>query len=190
MEQARWRRQAFDGERKGRRGQLDTHVRAAVVGDTAARKGIQREGDKEPALAGGHVGEITLPDLARTIRRGDFGQPVLRNGMRVATVRGLRAETALVERTQGLRAHEPAQARLAHTVAQSAQIGLHAQRPVGLAAGRKTLCDERCQRRIPRAARTARLEPVRVKAALGHFKRLGQRPHGKLSAQFFHHCET
>ena len=67
---------ARDGLIEGIQGQCGRQVFPTVVGDAAARTGIQSEGQIKPALAGGDAGKITLPDLAGAIRGRHLGQPM------------------------------------------------------------------------------------------------------------------
>ena len=114
--------------------QLDAQVGPAMMSHATARAAIEGEGQKEPAFAGFDVGEVTLPDHARPLGSGHFGQPVFGHWIVVAAVGCLGPKAALLLGPQTLLAHEPRDAGLAAALSGLAQIGADAQRPVGLAA--------------------------------------------------------
>jgi hypothetical protein len=81
---------------------------ATVMSDDPTRTAVKGEGQVKPSLSGFDVGDIALPDAARSIWRRHLGKPVFRNLVFVSTVSRTGPETALLFRTQTLLAHEPA----------------------------------------------------------------------------------
>ena len=135
----RSRGRALAGRRQieGRSRQLNEEIFATVVSDDPARTGVKSEGQVKPSLGGFDVGDVALPELARSIWRRHLGQPVFRDLVIVATVGGAGPKTAFLFGTQTLLAHEPGNAVLSAALAPFAQIKPNARAAVGVSADRE-----------------------------------------------------
>ena len=71
---------------------------------------IHDQRQEQPALGGGHIGDVLQPDLVWSVRRGAFGQAVGRHGLVVCAVGGAGHEARLHLRPQVVCAHEPGDA--------------------------------------------------------------------------------
>ena len=171
-------------------GECPAQVRAAVVGDAAPGAGVEGAGEEEPAFGGFEIGEVALPDQAGPIRRGDFRQPVLRDGVIVSAVSGARPEAALLPGPQAAFPHPPGEAILAAALTVVLEIEPHPQTTVGAPTLREALRDERAQLFVVLATRAQSLAAMRGKAALADLQRLGQRVGGILGRELFHQREA
>jgi len=147
---------------------------AAVMSDDLSAAGIEGEGEVEPAFLGLEVSNIALPDLPRSIWRGDFGQPVLRNGMSVTTIGCLRPEAALLPGANALFAHESSDPVLAAANAAIAQILPQAWTAVAAATLLKALAQDGPQPGVLLAARPGGFAAMIVKATFGDIESVGQ----------------
>lgn len=133
MDEAGGERLALESSREGGGDQGSREIVAAMMSDDPSATGIEGEGEVEPAFLGLDVSDIALPDLAWSIWRWDFGQPVLRDRVRMAAIGGLRPEAALLPGANALLAHEPSDAVLAAANAAIAQIITQAWTAIGAA---------------------------------------------------------
>jgi hypothetical protein len=175
---------------EGPRGQLTEHVLPAVVCDAAARTGIESKGQIKPALLGLDVGDIALPELARTIRRRHLCQPVFRDLAIMVTLGGARPETALLPGAQAALPHKPGNPVLATAMTQLAQIEPHPRAAIGVSALFKALSDQDSQLGVFFPTLTILLAPMRGKAAFADIEGLTQSVGAILMLELFHHREA
>jgi hypothetical protein len=85
VDQSRRRALAGSGQIEGRSRQLNKEIFATLVSDDPARTGVKSEGQVKPSLSGFDIGDVALPDAARSIWRRHLGQPVFRDLVIVTT---------------------------------------------------------------------------------------------------------
>ena len=86
VDQSRQRALAGSGQIEGGGRQLNKEIFATVMSDDPTRAAVKGEGQVKPTLSGFDVGDIALPDAARSIWRRHLGKPVFRNLVFVSTI--------------------------------------------------------------------------------------------------------
>ena len=140
---------------------------AAVMSDDLSAAGIEGEGEVEPAFLSLDVSNVALPDLAWSIWRWDFGQPVRRNRMTMATIGCLRPEAALLPGANALFAHASSDPVLAAANTTIAQIVAQAWTAVVAETLLEALAQDGPQPGVLLAARPGGFAAMIVKAAFG-----------------------
>ena len=163
---------------------------AAVMSDDLSAAGIEGEGEVELAFLSLDVSNVALPDLAWSIWRWDFGQPVLRNRVRMATIGCLRPEAALLLRADALFAHESRDPVLAAANTTIAQIIAQAWTAIAAATLLEALAQDGPQLGVLLAARPGGFAAMIMKAAFGDIESVGQLVLGEGGGEVLHYRVT
>ena len=141
------------------------------------------------SLGGFDVGDVALPDAARSIWRRHLGQPVFRDLVIVTTFGSTGLKTAFLFRRQTLLAHKPDHAVLPAVLAPFAQIKSNTRTAIGATTLFKAAADQSPQTLV--ALRRGRCDfcKMGVEAAFGDFQRLGQFLNGILPLHGCHDAE-
>lgn len=120
----------------------------------------------QPALGGGHAGDVRLPDLVARAGWGARCQAVGRNRTGVVALRGARAVTPALAALQRVFTHQTRRARPANALAETSQFHDHSWISICVFRGLEGLAQNRCERLVrTRTLASAAVCPCVIAAA-------------------------